>query len=59
MLVPKAVEPPPQEFDGSGVPTAEEGRPLGIIFGTVRVENANVVWYGDVSYEEIESDGGK
>ena len=28
-------------------PTAEEGRPIPIVFGTVKQEGPNVVWYGD------------
>jgi hypothetical protein len=29
-------------------PTAEEGRPIPVVFGTCWVKGANVVWYGDV-----------
>lgn len=32
------------EFD---FPTAEEGRDLTVIFGTVWIEDENVVWWGD------------
>lgn len=40
-------------------PTAEEGKPIPVVFGTVVVTNPNVVWYGDISYSEVRTKGGK
>lgn len=34
-------------------PTATEGRPIPIIWGTVRQKGPNVVWYGDYTQEAI------
>lgn len=39
-------------------PTASEGRPVPLIFGTVRLKGPNVVWYGDLTQEAITSGGG-
>lgn len=34
-------------------PTAEEGRPVPVVFGTVWLQSPNVVWYGDVQATPI------
>jgi hypothetical protein len=34
-------------------PTATEGRPVSLIWGTVKVEGPNVVWYGDLRQQPI------
>lgn len=34
-------------------PTAEEGRPVPVVFGTVWIEAPNTVWYGDVQSTPI------
>lgn len=39
-----------EQFD---VPTAEEGRPIQVIFGSRYVTGPNVVWYGDYKAEAI------
>lgn len=45
-----------KDFD---VPVAEQGRPVPVVFGTVLVEGANVLWYGDLSSTPIKTKGGK
>ena len=46
-----------EDFD---VPTAEDGKQMPVIFGTVTVQSSNIVWYGDLDYEAVkESSGGK
>ena len=35
------------------VPTATEGRPVPLIFGTVLQKGANVIWYGDLRSQRI------
>ncbi len=44
------------EFD---IPTAEEGRPIPVIFGTVLITGPNVVWAGDLRVDPIKKNGGK
>lgn len=34
-------------------PTATEGRPVPLVWGTVRIQGPNVIWYGDLSQEAI------
>jgi hypothetical protein len=41
------------------VPTAEQDRPIPVIFGTVWITGPNVVWYGDLRTEGIPAPGGK
>jgi len=56
---PRAPEAQPPILDISNTPTAEEGIPIPVVFGTRVLKNSNVVWYGDLKYEKVESEGGK
>jgi len=40
-------EQQPTAFKDLKAPTAETGRELSVVFGTVLVQGSNVVWYGD------------
>lgn len=44
---------PPSEISDFDVPTAEEGRPIPVVFGTVKIKGANVLWYGDLRSSPI------
>ncbi|GHW12489.1 hypothetical protein VCSRO54_2314 [Vibrio cholerae] len=44
---------PAQEFQQPQAPTVEQGKPIGVVFGRVRIKDAAVYWWGDMSYEEI------
>lgn len=37
-------------------PTADAGRPIPVVFGTVTVKSSNVLWYGEKSMNEYEID---
>lgn len=50
---PKPPEPKPAALDELGVPTAEEGRPIPVVFGMVLIQSPNVVWAGDLSADPI------
>lgn len=39
-----------EQFD---VPTAEEGRPVQVLFGSRYVTGPNIVWYGDLKCEPV------
>lgn len=39
----------PQETRDWESPTADAGRPVPVIFGTLTVKGVNVLWYGDMS----------
>jgi len=58
-LAPKAPEPKPASLSDVDAPTAEEGRPIPVVFGTVLLRGANVVWYGDLEADPIRKKGGK
>ena len=34
-------------------PTADEGRPIAVLFGTRRIKGPNVIWYGDIKTDAI------
>lgn len=54
------VPPPPRAASLSDfkVPTAEAGRPVPVIFGTVMMKGPNVVWYGNLFTDPIPFSGG-
>jgi hypothetical protein len=58
-MMPKPEQPKPAELSDFDAPTAEEARPIPVVFGTVRVTGPNVLWYGDLYTQAITSSGGK
>ena len=50
---PKFGAPAPSGLGDFQVPTAQEGRPIPAVFGTVRLKGPNVVWYGDLVVDAI------
>lgn len=59
-LMPKPPAPKPAELSDVDAPTAEEGRPIPVVFGMVLVKGSNVVWYGDLQADPIrKKSGGK
>lgn len=58
-LAPKPPKPKPASLTDFDVPTAEEGRPVPVVFGTVWVTGPNVIWYGHLRTEAIKSSSGK
>lgn len=58
-LAPKVQPQPPAALEDFSAPTAEEGRAVPVIFGTVWITGPNVVWYGDLRSTPIMSSGGK
>lgn len=58
-LQPKTPQPQAAELKDFEAPTADEGRPVPVVFGSVLVRSANVVWYGDLKTAPIRSKGGK
>jgi len=58
-LAPKQVTPKPADLSDVDAPTAEEGRPIPVVFGTVLVSGPNVLWYGDLRTSAIKTKSGK
>ena len=59
LLAPKPQRSDPAAKEDIDVPTAEEGRPIYLLFGTRDVEASVVAWYGDVKAKPIKKKGGK
>lgn len=49
LIMPKPKTPKPEAAKDMEDPTAEAGRPIPVIFGTVMVKGPNVLWFGDKS----------
>lgn len=56
---PKPQSQKPPALADFGVPTAEEGREVLVIFGEVWVEDPNVLAYGDLRTTPIKAKSGK
>ena len=57
-LRPKQQTPPPDQLSDVSVPTIEIGKPVSVAFGTVWVDDSNILWYGDLSSQPIYASGG-
>ncbi len=58
-MSPKPPSAKPPSLSDIDVPTAEEGRPIPVIFGVVTVTSPNVVWYGHLGYSAVKTKSGK
>lgn len=58
-VLPKPPEQKAPSVTDFEVPTAEEGRPIPVVFGVVTVTGSNVVWYGDIAYQPVRTKSGK
>lgn len=58
-LAPKPKPPDPATLDDFDAPTADDGRPIPWVFGTVWIKGPNVLWYGDLQTTAIRKKGGK
>jgi len=58
LLTPKPQGPQPSGLGDFTFPTAQEGRAIPIIAGTVKVGGPNVVWWGDLSIVPIKVKAG-
>lgn len=61
VLTPKPkIEPPKAStLDDFDAPTAEDGKPIPWVFGTVWLRGPNVLWYGDLRTVAIKKKSGK
>jgi hypothetical protein len=57
VLSPKPVQNTPPEFEELDTPVAKEGIPIPVVHGTYTVKSSNVVWYGDIAYEPVYTEG--
>jgi hypothetical protein len=57
-LTPKPKTPAPDTLSDVSVPTIEIGKPASVAFGTVWVDDSNILWYGDLSSYPIYPSGG-
>ncbi|MBK1615002.1 hypothetical protein CKO44_16150 [Rubrivivax gelatinosus] len=58
-LTPRPATPKPSTLDDFDMPVAELGIAIPVVFGTVTITGANVVWYGNLRTKAIKSKGGK
>lgn len=57
VLSPKPPKPKAAALEDFDIPVAQEDRPIPVLFGTVRITGANVVWYGDLRTTKIKKSG--
>ena len=49
LLAPRPKTPKPDAAQDLELPTAEAGRPIPVVFGTITVKGLNILWYGEKS----------
>ena len=54
LIMPQPKREKPPEVQDMDNPTADAGRPIPVVFGTVTVKGLNVVWYGDKNIRNTE-----
>lgn len=57
LLAPKPEKAKPALLEDFDIPTADEGEPIPVIFGTVTVKSSTVVWYGDFGVQSYKPSG--
>lgn len=58
-MAPKPPSVDPQSLGEGDLPTAEEGKPIPVVFGTYTIKSPNIVWYGDIGYKAVKTSSGK
>lgn len=53
-LTPKPKKQKPTPSSDLDDPTAEAGRPIPVVFGSVEVKGANIIWFGDKDKADYE-----
>lgn len=54
LLAPKPKQPKPEAATEMENPTADAGRPIPVVFGTMTLKGPNFLWYGDKAVREYE-----
>ncbi|WP_298702485.1 hypothetical protein [uncultured Brevundimonas sp.] len=54
LIMPKPKTEKAEAAKDMDAPTAEAGRPVPVVFGTMTVKGLNVLWYGDKSTKTYE-----
>lgn len=54
MLQPKPKSAKPASATDLQAPSAEAGRPIPVVFGTITVKGGNILWFGDKRVHEYE-----
>jgi predicted MFS family arabinose efflux permease len=49
LLMPRPKTPKPEAAKDLDDPTAEAGRPIPVVFGTITVKGLNLLWFGEKS----------
>lgn len=56
LLIPKPKLPKPPAVRDLENPVAEAGKPIPVVFGSMRVKGLNILWFGNKHYIEREID---
>jgi hypothetical protein len=56
VLMPRPKTPKPDAMNDLENPTAEAGRPIPVVFGTITVKGVNVLWFGDKDSRTYKTD---
>lgn len=54
LITPKPKAPKPPAVQQADAPTADAGKPIPVIFGTITVTELNVLWFGESTYRQYD-----
>jgi hypothetical protein len=55
LLTPRPKQPKPPSVEDLA-PTADAGRPIPVVFGTIRVTGVNCLWYGELNQHSFNTE---
>ena len=58
LIMPKPKVNQPGEVKDLNDPTAEAGRPVPVLFGTITIKGLNILWYGEKRRIMVDKDSG-
>lgn len=56
LIMPKPKPPQPPETKDLEDPTAEAGKPVPVVFGSITVKGLNILWFGEKATRKIKVD---
>jgi hypothetical protein len=58
-LMPKTPSPQRPSLEDLTAPTVKQGKPITKVFGQRIITGPNIVWYGDIGYNQVRVKSGK
>lgn len=54
LIMPKPKQAKPEAAKAMDDPTAEAGKPIPVVFGSIFIKDSNILWFGEKSHREYD-----